>query len=288
VSPTAAVFEDVAEDHDNILAVGNKTTAAGVAPYAVKVDNETWEAEELVLPPLPGRTISGVYNLGSNNAFWLLLSDHDAGFYGKHAGVAALCWFGDFKSFEFLGPVTAWVGGRGGDFYALEYAGDTDEPPGKGPGYNGRGRFYITTDYGDTWHTELFPANFGDRSVHAAEIVGYWESRIYIKVLFKDGATGLAWRSTDVNGSYMLVFVSYAGPYFQNLVGCVGQTGTSDSWDLSEGIGVGTNTTVVFQGGAWSLERFTLPLDFVGVDAYFTGYLGLGRDYFGWGVYTHP
>jgi len=298
-SPSQAVFEDVrAVNGAGVFAVGNKDAGAGPEPYAVFIDDETLEAEELTLPALPGRSISAVYWARYNTPLtvWLLLSDHDEEYYGVHAGVPVIREEdGAIRTFEDLGAVTAAVNDDG-RFYGVEYAGEGVDPKlaPLGPGYQGRGELYITDDLGRSWQTELLPATINGRAVHNATALAADNRSLYLKVRFEDGAVAIVRRyGTPGSPSYELAFLSYPAPYFLDLAAyAVADSYTNPNTGiLSAAVGVGDMTTVVFDDGQWTLEAVPYPINFTDVrPALTSGFVALGYDttFGGWRVLYHP
>jgi len=90
---------------------------------------------------------------------------------------------------------------------------------------------------------------------------------LYIIATFDDrntGPTGIIKRTgLPGHGIYELEFLSYRGPYFQGLDSYATRVFMGRPWvgNAAEAVGVGKETSVVFDGGSFLLEKLPYRVD---------------------------
>lgn len=298
-----SLFEDIGRD-DRIWAGGTKEVNGKQLPYIVisapeQAPGELLGWREIELPATAYSTVcrivptSGVDPPYEHEICWLLLSNHSRRMYGKKAGYLALYRDGDLTVFNQLGPVTL-ISASSCNVTAVEYAGDNTGRWGGhnslGPGYSGRGRIFSTYDFGASWRTEYLPENIGGRRVHAAEAIHGDYGGPCLLVYFDDLSISLVNSSRhSKNLVYSISFLSYWGPYFQDLR-CFASSWINDGVHTGA-IGCGPFTTIVRKGGQWYIEPMNSALDIKAVvDCIDGGYVGVAANqtFGGYELIYHP
>jgi hypothetical protein len=236
-------------------AAGYKIPAGAYEPLLVRYSHHEDLWEEVPLNVTGGQILTDVVAVGENSCFLLQNSNANP----KKVGFLIKYNEGDVKYYPAYGCVSAsyaYPSAAPHRFYCVSYE-PVATSAGKGV------RIYSTGDDGASWLEETCPAaTFGGRRPVSAQARAWFGQTLYFTVAFDDGATGVVSRAGHPGSAvYTLVFVSYAGPYFTDLAGLAFRVGISeDSGVMSDGVGVGTNTAICFNGDDVTIEKLPYRL----------------------------
>ncbi len=276
---------DVATYGFSIWISGAKVSGKISTPFILrKLKPGEWQ--EIPVPHRPGAAVSAVVPINEAD-FWFLVDDHYRR--GTHEGTVAKYSGGAVTTYEGLGEVTAALsldpGRRGHQEPPRLYAVTRGGEPAK---------VYVTADEGASWAEEPLPpdvvpgyhllaataAAAAGPDLYLIVDLGYeGEAGRYGAVVKRTGPPGA--------GKYEAVFVAPHGPYFGGLASLAFlHPGYRDY-----GLGVGSDTTVLFDEGSVFLERMPYRLEFSEVVLSETsGFLAVGNNmaFGGWELMYHP
>ena len=242
---------DVAYYWGNLWISGAAVAGTEINPLLLKKPN-LGEWKEIPVPYRPGATVSAVVPINESDC-WFLIDDR----YGRgtHEGTLAKYSGGGVTTYEGFGDVTivrTLDPGRPERLYAVTCGG---EPV----------KVFVTADEGASWAEETLPPDVvpghSVRSVRAAAAAG---PDLYLTVgLGREGEMGtydavVKRTGPPGRGEYAPVFIAAEGPHFHGLASLAFlHPGYRDY-----GIGVGSDTTVLFDEGNVYLERLPYRLEF--------------------------
>lgn len=231
------------------------------ALYMLKYDPERAVWEEINAPGHSGWAISRVMPINENEC-WVLLDDSYQS--GDRDGVLAKYARGKFEIINGLGRVTAVrfvTTGFKGTIYAVSCAREGSgegEPP----------KVYISPDDGLSWFTEDLPPNaVPNNKIISARAGACFGSSFYLITEHEKGAWGVVKRSGPLGrGHYELIFLAFRGPYFYELKSIAFRSAASPPHGFSaDGVGVGINTTIIFDERNILVERLPYAINFAQV-----------------------
>jgi len=262
-------------------AVGWKYDKRGWGLLALKFDRRKAEWVEVNIDGYAGRCLSRVEPIAADEC-WFLLDDNY--YSGDKDGILAKYRNGSLEVFKNFGKVTVVPGpvfNAGPILYAVEFAGyeghgEYGYSPGRGA------RVYLTTDGGASWVFENIPDGVvPGRSLRAATAAAFDGRHFYATVEFWDGARGILKRNGPPGkAEYDLVFLSYAGPYFQGINALAFKDPNSAPFGISaDGLAVGKETSILLDEGKVYLEELPYPLDLSCVErAGGNGFFAVGKN----------
>jgi hypothetical protein len=271
---------DVATYGLTIWISGAKVSGEKTAPFILRKPN-LGEWEEIPVPPRPGAAVSAVVPINEAD-FWFLVDDDHwqrtrRGTLAKYARGAVTTYdgFGDVTIVRTLDP------GRPARLYAVTCRGEAV-------------KVFVTADEGGSWAEETLPpdvvpghhllaataAATAGPDLYLIVDLGYeGEAGNYCAVVRRSGAPGA--------GEYEAVFIATEGPYFRGL----SRLAFLHPGYRDYGLGVGSDTTVLFDEGNVYMERLPYPLEFAEVVVSETGgFLAVGHNsaFGGWELLYHP
>jgi hypothetical protein len=278
---------DVAGYGGCLWASGAKSSAKTTVPFiSRKPFGGEWE--EVPVPYRPGAAASAVVPLNDADC-WFLVDDHYR--QGEHRGTLAKYDRGAVTTYENLGEVTVALsldpGRRGYAAPPRLYAVTSGGAPVK---------VFITEDAGASWAEETLPpdvvpgfhlstataAATAGRDLYIIANLGYeGEAGNYSAVVKRAGPPG--------GGEYEAAFIGREGPYFKDLTGLAFlHPGYRDY-----GLGVGTDTTLLFDEGSVYFERLPYGIEFAEVvvsKSHADGFFAVGNNsaFGGWELMYHP
>jgi len=245
-------------------AVGFKEEGETTHPYVLRRAPEAEYWEKLPMTGFPAPALGAVYVTGEDTG-WILSTSTWAYERGKREAAGFLSKFDGttVRSYAELGPVTfAWVPGETSPeaLYAVEYAGahDNDYPAGTDP------LVFISRDNGASWLEERMPRYaVAGHEIRAARAAATRNGELYIiarldgercyALIRRSGAPGA--------GRYEPAFISYAGPYLLELRAFAFKGDVSPYGITCDGVGVGDETTVVYDEGKYYVEKLPFPMN---------------------------
>jgi hypothetical protein len=277
---------DVAGYGLSVWISGAKVSGKITAPFVLRKPN-LGEWKEIPVPYRPGATVSAVVPVNESDC-WFLVDDGYRR--GTHEGTLAKYSRGAVTTYEGFGNVTVALaadpGRRGRVAPSRLYA----VTSGEGEPI----RVFITADEGATWAEEMLPPDVAPghsvRSARAGATAGFdlylilglgreGEMGTYDAVVKRTGPPGRA--------EYAPVFIAPEGPHFHGLASLAFlHPGYRDY-----GLGVGSDTTVLFDEGNVYLERLPYRLKFNEVVLSETsGFLAVGMNeaFGGYELLYHP
>jgi len=276
---------DVATYGLSIWISGAKVSGKISTPFILrKLKPGEWE--EIPVPHRPGAAVSAVVPINEAD-FWFLVDGDSRR--GTHEGTLAKYSRGAVTTYDGLGEVTVALSldpGRRGHqdpprLYAVTGGG---EPV----------KVFVTADEGASWAEETLPpdvvpgyhllaataaATAGPDLYLIADLGYEGEAGRYCAIVKRAGPPG--------GGEYEAVFIATEGPYF----GGISSLAFLHPGYRDYGVGVGNDTTALFDEGNVYLERMPYPLDFDEVVVSATsGFLAVGsnRGFGGYELMYHP
>jgi len=225
--------------------------------------DEYWE--RVAIAGLPGGVLVSVKITGEDEG-WVTAVDYyeyhdrpEGGTLAKFKGSAA-------QAFPALGPVTfAWAQGppSPGTAYAVEYAGPHGQYE---PGADAR--VFVSEDGGASWAEERLPAHaIAGHEIRAARaattrdgdlyIIAELDAGHYYALIQRTGAPG--------EGAYAPVFFAHTGPYLLELRDFAFKGSNSPYGISCDGVGVGVQSSIVYNEGNFYLEKLPFPMDIFAV-----------------------
>ncbi len=272
---------DVAGYGGSVWISGAKVSGKITAPFVLRKPN-LGEWKEIPVPYHPGAAVSAVVPINESDC-WFLIDDR----YGRgtHEGTLAKYAGGAVTTYEGFGDVTVVRTvdpGRPERLYAVTCGG---EPV----------KVFVTADEGASWAEETLPRDVvrghSVRSASAATAAGPdlyvilglgHEGEIggtYSAVVKRTGPPGV--------GEYAVAFLAPPGPYFAGITSMA----FIHPGYRSYGIGVGSDTTVLFDEGNVYLERLPYRLKFNEVVLSAAGgflSVGMNEAFGGYELLYHP
>jgi hypothetical protein len=233
--------------------------------YSGKWPSGQWE--ELDTAAFPAGSITAVHTINEHSC-WLLIEppsgSREFPYRGRKGfGLLAKYSAGRLDTYDEFGPVTATCTnyeGRPNILYAVPW-------PSKeyGPHYDDV-KVFATADNGATWADATVPRDVvKGRRVARAMSGGYDVGHFYLIADFgEDGPTGILRKEAGTeDGPFELIFLSYEGPYFHDLIDVVFRKPQQGPYGFSvDGVAVGEVTSVIFDDGDVFLEKLPYPLTF--------------------------